>query len=388
VLETHISSFKAIPDIDKGMLRVSIKGAGMEPDDQIRLRAKNGMKTAGEAKGPADKWISLPIQNAKLWSPESPHLYDLTIELFRKGKVIDKISTYFGMRKISLKKNGEGIPTLMLNNRRYFHLGTLDQGWWPDGLYTAPTDEALAFDIIKTKEHGFNTIRKHVKIEPARWVYHCDRLGMLVWQDMPSGDMRGSRAANGERERRAQSAYQYENELKAMIDQFINSPSIVIWIPFNEGWGQFDTIEISNWIKHYDPSRLVGGPSGWYDFTGAGDIQDVHKYPGPAMPDYKNDSRALVLGEFGGLGLPISGHTWQKEKNWGYRSYTSNTELQTAYVKLIDQIPELIERGLSAAIYTQTTDVEIEVNGLMTYDREVIKMNVDEIRKKNRSLYK
>jgi len=387
VPETRIVRFTASPDIYEETLRISVKNTYVQAEDVLDIEVTDGDKTVALKSGDPCSHFIIKIPDPELWSPESPHLYDLTLTLSRNGTVLDRVHSYFGMRKISTKKNSTNIPRLMLNNKVLFQLGTLDQGWWPDGLYTAPTDEALAYDILKTKELGFNAIRKHVKVEPARWYYHCDRLGILVWQDMPNGDMQGIRAANGERERKAQSVHQYKTELRSIMDQHINSPSIVIWVPFNEGWGQFNTFEICNWISHYDPSRLVDGPSGWIDFPGAGHIQDIHKYPGPDMPAYKEDNRALVLGEFGGLGLPLEDHIWQEKENWGYRYYKSWEKLQEAYIKLIDQIPDLIEKGLSAAIYTQTTDVEIEVNGLITYDRDVIKMDVETIQKKNKSLY-
>jgi len=387
VPETHIIRFTAVSDIDEETLRISAEIKDIRAEDTLTIHVHDGDHSIAKKSGSARDHFIVKIPDPQLWSPDSPHLYDLTLSLSRNGTTLDRVQSYVGMRKISTKKDSNGIPRLMLNNQTLFQLGTLDQGWWPDGLYTAPTDEALAYDIVKTKELGFNAIRKHVKVEPARWYYHCDRLGILVWQDMPSGDMQGIRTPDGERARNAQSAHQYKTELKAIMDQHINSPSVVIWVPFNEGWGQFNTIEICNWINHYDPSRLVDGPSGWIDFPAAGHIQDIHKYPGPDMPVYKNDNRALVLGEFGGLGLPVEDHIWQEKENWGYRYYKSWEKLQDAYIKQIDQIPDLIKKGLSAAIYTQTTDVEIEVNGLMTYDRDIIKMDAETIRKKNQSLY-
>jgi hypothetical protein len=264
---------------------------------------------------------------------------------------------------------------ILLNNEFIFQLGPLDQGFWPDGLYTAPTDEALRYDIEVTKQLGFNMARKHVKIEPDRWYYWCDRLGLLVWQDMPSGDAYIGRN-DPDIERTAQSARQFELELKRTIDAFGNHPCIVMWVPFNEGWGQYDTERIAEWIKVYDPSRLVNNTSGWAD-RGVGDVHDIHSYPGPAAPDSEPD-RAIVLGEFGGLGYPVTGHLWQSDRNWGYRSFDSSETLTDAYETLLRRLHIMIgDPGLSAAVYTQTTDVEIEVNGLMTYDRALIKMDVE-----------
>jgi hypothetical protein len=287
------------------------------------------------------------------------------------------------MRKISLGKDKAGITRIFLNNKPLFMFGLLDQGWWPDGLYTAPTDEALRYDIEVTKKLGFNVARKHVKVEPARWYYWCDKLGLLVWQDMPSGDRYIGRD-DPDIQRSDESARQFELELKRIINAFGNHPSIVMWVPFNEGWGQYETERIVELIKQYDPTRLVNNASGWAD-RGVGDVHDIHNYPGPTAP-LSESNRASVLGEFGGLGLPVKGHTWQDEKNWGYRSFETRQELTEAYLNLLSELRPLIERGLSAAIYTQTTDVEIEVNGLMTYDRAIIKMDARRIADANRKV--
>jgi hypothetical protein len=288
------------------------------------------------------------------------------------------------MRKISLGKDASGRLRLFLNNRQLFHFGPLDQGFWPDGIYTAPTDEALRYDIEVAKRLGFNMARKHVKVEPDRWYYWCDKLGLMVWQDMPSGD-RFIGKEDADIQRVAQSARQFELELKRTIDRLYNHPCVVMWVPFNEGWGQYDTARLTDWIKSYDPTRLVDSASGWSD-RGTGDILDIHSYPGPAAPP-NDERRAAVLGEFGGLGLPLGGHTWQADKNWGYKSFQTREELTGAYVDLIGNLIPLIEKGLGAAVYTQTTDVEIEVNGLMTYDRELIKMDADRVAEVNRRVY-
>src|SRR5207249_12223624 len=302
-----------------------------------------------------------------------------------------KVRSYFGLRKVSLARDAEGRLRIQLNNKPCFMLGPLDQGFWPDGLYTAPTDEALRSDIEMLKKLGFNMARKHVKVEPERWYYWCDKLGLLVWQDMPSGDQgaewRGPSGVDGrEMKRTPESAEIYERELRALIDGRYNHPSIVVWVPFNEGWGQFDTVRILNLTKQRDPTRLVDGASGGNHFP-AGDILDPHQYPGPCAPKPVTD-REMVLGEFGGLGLPLEGHTWQVEKNWGYRSFKSSEELTENYVALLKKLQPMIEdSGLSAAIYTQTTDVEVEVNGLMTYDRAVVKMPVETVAEANKAVY-
>jgi hypothetical protein len=279
------------------------------------------------------------------------------------------------MRKIEVSKDEHGVNRLMLNGEPLFQYGPLDQGWWPDGLYTAPTDEALRYDIETTKKLGMNIARKHVKVEPDRWYYWCDKLGLLVWQDMPSGNL----------DRDDASRENYRRELKAMIDALGNHPSIVMWVPFNEGWGQHDTESVAEWVKKHDPTRLVNEASGWHD-RGTGDVSDMHSYPGPGMRPVE-EKRAVVLGEFGGLGMPVAGHTWQDERNWGYVSYKTADELTDAYVNLLKALRPLITEGLSAAVYTQTTDVEIEVNGLMTYDRQLIKMDQQRIAAAAKALY-
>jgi hypothetical protein len=269
------------------------------------------------------------------------------------------------MRKIDVSADEQGILRLKLNNEVLFQYGPLDQGWWPDGLYTPPTDEALQFDIAMTKAFGMNMARKHVKYECDRWYYWCDKLGLLVWQDMPAGDSGGH----------AESKANFRRELKAMVDALHNHPSIVMWVPYNEGWGQHDTPEVVQWLQDYDPTRPVNEASGWHD-RGSGDVSDMHSYPGPGMRPVE-ENRVVVLGEFGGLGMPVPGHTWQAEKNWGYVSFASRDALTDAYVDLLTKMRPLIGQGLAAAVYTQTSDVEIEVNGLLTYDRRVVKLDLN-----------
>ncbi len=388
VAATHVRSLRIEPDVDRSRLSVYADVVRAEPDDRLELTLLDGGKQLDRLTGAVGSPLTLSLRKPLLWSPDSPHLYDLQLRIKRRGKVVDELESYAALRKISLGRDRNGIQRILLNNRFLFQLGLLDQGWWPDGLYTAPSDQALQYDIQQTKAMGYNMIRKHVKVEPQRWYYHCDRLGVLVWQDMPSGDAYAPSGDGNEIVRSAQSAHQYRSEWQAVIDGLRNHPCIVMWVPFNEGWGQFRTIETLNWTAHYDPSRLVDGPSGWSDFYGAGHVQDRHEYPGPAIPVDKRDGRALVLGEFGGLGYPVEGHTWQEKANWGYRNISAQPEYQAAYEKLIDQLPELIRRGLSAAVYTQTTDVETEVNGLMSYDRRVSKMDPARLQKLHRALYR
>jgi hypothetical protein len=385
VPESSIDRLVIVPDVDAGVLRVRALVRGAAAGLGLSLEARDGERSVAKAAGAAGAEIVLKIDSAKLWSPDAPFLYGLEASLTRDGKAVDRVSSYFGMRKISLGKAADGHLRLFLNNQPLFQLGPLDQGFWPDGLYTAPTDEALRYDIEITKKLGFNMARKHVKVEPWRWYYWCDKLGLLVWQDMPSGD-RYIRSNEPDIVRSEASAKQFEAELKAMIDAFRNHPSIVMWVPFNEGWGQFDTARIVDLVKAHDPTRLVNNASGWTD-RGVGDVNDVHVYPGPGAPR-PEARRAGVLGEFGGLGLPVRGHTWQDEKNWGYRSYTNAEDLTNAYVRLLHRLRPLIgSRGLAAAVYTQTTDVEIEVNGLLTYDRGLIKMDAERITAANQRVH-
>jgi hypothetical protein len=336
-------------------------------------------KIVAQAKGIPGQEILIGIPQAKTWSPETPFLYEVEASLLSNGKVTDKVKSYFGMRKIATRRDAQGIVRLQLNNTDYFQFGPLDQGWWPDGLYTAPTDEALKYDIVKTKELGFNMIRKHVKVEPARWYYHCDREGILVWQDMPSGDespeWQMTQYFNGkELQRTNESEENYRTEWKAIIDQLVSHPCIVTWVPFNECWGQFKTREITEWTKHYDPSRLVNPASGG-NFYPVGDMLDIHHYPGPELTLYDN-GRACVQGEYGGIGLAIADHVWSSDRNWGYVQYKTSADATDEYVKMANQLLELAKRGFSAAVYTQTTDVENEVNGLMTYDRRIMKLDI------------
>ena len=397
VPKTFIAQTKQTPDVDQQQLKFSATVAGSEAGDQLKIVAQDGGKVVSEKTIEVGTEANLPVANAKLWSPTSPHLYDLKISLIRKGEVIDEVTSYFAMRKISMGKDSKGIQRLLLNNEFVFQYGPLDQGWWPDGLYTAPTDEALLFDVIKTKEMGFNMIRKHIKVEPARWYRHCDSLGMLVWQDMPSGDLGGNRwdnrvgqisGFNLDKERSAESEAYHKKEWKSIMEALHNYPSIVVWVPFNEAWGQFKTKEITEWTMQKDPSRLVNSASGG-NFLKTGHILDIHNYPDPSMPDPEifGDKQVLVLGEFGGLGLPVEGHTWQQKDNWGYQNFKNNDELLKRYTRLMDDLKKLIPLGLSAGVYTQTTDVEVETNGMMTYDRKVIKIPEATLNQLHQSLY-
>lgn len=387
---TYIESLKLTPDVDAGELAIVANVVGPDADNAvIRARVPHGEGLFYRKTGRSGKAFRLKIPNAELWTPESPKLYDLEIEMAVGGgddgrEVVDKVASYFGMRKVELRRAADGFERIFLNGEPVFHFGPLDQGWWPDGLYTAPTDEALKYDIEVTKRYGFNMCRKHVKVEPARWYYWCDKLGLLVWQDMPSGDRHiGWNEPDGERSPESERAFR--TELREMLDELHNFPSIVVWVPFNEGWGQFKTEEIIGWVQDYDPTRLVDGPSGWAD-RGVGDLHDKHAYPGPAMFPPK-EGRGSVLGEFGGLGLAVEGHLWQESGNWGYNFYETREELNRQYHQLVDNLWVLKSDGLAAAIYTQTTDVEGEINGLMTYDRAVLKIDPERAAALNKRLY-
>lgn len=385
----YISSVKTVPDIDAKKLKVDVATMGTSFGDIVEVVLKAGNSTIAKAKGATGQTLEIAIENPKLWSPESPFLYDMEVNIHSNGQVQDNVKSYAAMRKISMKRDDYGIMRLQLNNKDYFQFGPLDQGWWPDGLYTAPTDEALVYDIQKTKDFGFNMIRKHVKVEPARWYTHCDRMGILVWQDMPNGDRspqwQNRNYFNGsELIRSAESENNYRNEWKDIIDYLISYPSIVTWVPFNEAWGQFKTIEIADLTKAYDPSRLVNPASGGNHYR-TGDMLDLHNYPGPEMYLYDAE-RATVLGEYGGIGLPLPGHLWQPDKNWGYVQFKNSKEVTDEYVKYAEMLKKMIRSGFSAAVYTQTTDVEGEVNGLMTYDRKVVKLEEDRTRKINQEI--
>ena len=388
VPETYIKSFTTVPDVPGAKLAVDVKVENMQPGDICRVQMYDGEFLAGEGNGYKDAvWVT----NPKLWSPENPFLYDLKIMIIRKGQVVDEVKGYAAMREVTVARDADGHKRMLLNGEPLFQYGPLDQGWWPDGLYTAPTDEALAFDIIKTKEFGFNMIRKHVKVEPARWYYHCDRLGMLVWQDMPSTTFGDNKWGNHAYDTGTDSKItqegkdNYYNEWKEIINDFKIFPSIVVWVPFNESWGQFDTDEVVKFTREQDPSRLINYASGGNFVKCSGDILDLHNYPDPEMylydPAYIN-----VLGEYGGIGLPLEGHLWQPDRNWGYIQYKNGDDVLDAYERYAEELIDLVQKGFAAAVYTQTTDVEGEVNGLMTYDRKVIKVDAERLAKINRTV--
>lgn len=388
---TRVRSLKVTPRVESGEVEVVVEAEGPNLDTAVvRLATKSENGAPLRVTGKPGEPLRIAIPKARLWSPEDPYLYDLQVDLAiesgRVHNVIDHVGSYFGMRSVTTVPDKDGFSRICLNGEEYFSFGPLDQGWWPDGLYTAPSDEALKWDIEITKKYGFNTCRKHVKVEPARWYYWCDKLGLLVWQDMPCGGERGIGPSEEDPDCSEESEATFRSELKAMMDTLAHHPSIIVWAPFNEGWGQFKTNEILRWVKEYDATRLVDGPSGWAD-RGFGDLLDKHDYPGPSLHP-PSAGRAAVLGEFGGLGLVTPDHVWLDVSNWGYQSYDTKEELSSSYRSLIDNLWLLKRDGLSAAIYTQTTDVEGEVNGLVTYDRKVLKIDPEKAAKWNARLYK
>ena len=377
----HIEKITTECDVVRGELYVDALCA--DNNGTLQIEVKDGDSVVSTTTTLCGVRATLPIENAKLWSPDSPHLYDLSISLIQGGKVVDKVNSYAAMRSFSTIRDAQGHLRMTLNGEPIFMYGPLDQGWWPDGLYTAPTDEALLSDIELTKELGFNTIRKHIKVEPARWYYHCDRLGIIVWQDMPClalypNDTKGGWGRNNigggsDSPVSREEKNRYYKEWAEIMDALRFFPSIGVWVPFNEAWGQFDTEKVAEWTANNDPTRLVNAASGG-NIRLCGDILDIHNYPAPAMPFYSSDF-VVVLGEYGGIGYPIEGHLWWNKRNWGYIQFNNTDEVTAEYVKYATMLKDFIPQGMSAAIYTQTTDVEGEVNGFVTYDRKVTKMD-------------
>ena len=395
VAENHIEKLVITPYLDPETLTVNAPaslGKGT-----VEVTVLDGGRKVASGKGEAGQDINIKIKDPKTWSPDEPFLYDLKVVLRDGGKKVDEVGSYAAMRKVSVNKDAFGVLRIALNNKPIFSFGTLDQGWWPDGLYTAPTDEALAFDVIRTKELGFNTIRKHVKVEPDRWYYHCDRLGIMVWQDMPSGDYQSgpgwdyrndfAAGSEGETKRSKESMDQYWADWTAIMGQLHNHPSIIMWVPFNEAWGQFNTMEVATRTKLLDPTRLVNPASGGNLYP-CGDILDFHNYSEDPLPyTHPHSDYVVVMGEFGGLGLKVPGHTWAGD-GWGYNNLIGDTKTLTdKYIRYVKKIlGNVDEMAISGAIYTQTTDCETELNGLYTYDRKVFKFEEERFIEINRRL--
>ena len=400
VNKCHIESLKLVPDIDKGVIGVKVS-LNCECEAKLFAKVLDADKAVFDGEIPESGQI--PVPNAKLWSPEDPFLYSLELTLDCGGEK-DEVSSYFGMRKFSIVKDSSGIPRLGLNNKPYFQRGLLDQGYWPESQLTPPCDEAMSFDIEEMKKLGFNMIRKHIKEEPLRWYYHCDRLGMLVWQDMISGgqyignilagvlpnlnihvkDNIYSAFKRGKPEWREE----FRQELFGMIENLQNCVSICCWVPFNEGWGQFDAKEIGLKVKELDPTRFVDHASGWHDQKGP-DFKSVHKYilPVHAPTKRRTAGRPFVLSEYGGYSWNIKDHVWNHARSFGYIMFPNSAALSKAYAKLHKkQIIPLIKKGLCATVYTQVSDVEFEVNGIYSYDREVLKLDRETVIEVNRNL--
>ncbi|MFE2508222.1 PA14 domain-containing protein [Streptomyces naganishii] len=369
VARDHVDQLKLTPDVGAGTLTVEPRG--VRDGVRITATAYDGRREVATATGRTGAPLTLRIPHARLWSPDDPFLYDLKVSVGG-----DRVGSYFGMRSVAVQKVN-GVPRTMLNGKPVFMMATLDQGFWPDGLYTAPSDEALAYDLKMHKKMGFNAVRKHIKVEPDRWFYWADRLGLMVWQDMPAmtAGVDPSTAARAE----------YEREMKQMIDEHISSPSVVMWVVFNEGWGQYDVGRVASQAKSWDPTRLVNNMSGLNLGAdgGAGDIMDEHGYPSPALPPHPDGRRALVSGEYGGLGLAVPGHAWSVQQS--YVDVDSSTYTDD-YLRKLAEVHALACRGGNGAVYTQISDVEGELNGLMTYDRKVVKPDVGRLRAAQKAL--
>lgn len=386
VNKNYIQNVRLLPDLENSRLKIQVNTSG---EGKVAAIALDGPTVVAQASSTGGTSFYVPIKSPKLWSPDSPFLYDLKISLAdASGRVTDEVKSYFGMRDIKLGKvNGVNRP--LINGKFVMQLGMLDQGYWPDGVLTAPTEAALKFDIEFTKRAGFNLIRKHMKTEPQRFYYWADKLGLLVWQDMP--------AIWYQNEDTLKVRTEFRKEWKAIMDDHYNSPSIITWVPFNENWGAFDVKEITDWTKRYDPSRLVNGNSGFnnnpsyqkaYGDPMNGDYVDTHIYVGPTGASRPDEHRAASLGEFGGVGLFVRDHMWPV-RNDAYDYEPTKSRLTDRYVFLLDQVEQLMKyRGLSVAIYTQTTDVEHEVNGLLTYDRAFEKMEVNRVKAVNQAVIK
>ena len=405
VPQTYIQKLKITPDIDTESLEIQVFLAGETSDHQVIATAYKGREQVGVVSGHSDDIFRMPILNPVLWIPGNPFLYDLQVEIFSQGDKVDQVGGYFGMRKFSMELDEKGQQRLCLNNQPLFHYGPLDQGYWPDGLYTPPNEDAMRSDLEFLLEIGCNMVRKHIKVEPARYYYDCDRMGIIVWQDMVNGgkavgpllsflaimfnklrradDRLYWRAGRSRRKSRND----FYRELGEMVDHLHNFPCIGLWVPFNEGWGQFDARQVSEWLRAYDPSRPVDHASGWFD-QDSGDFRSIHIYFKALKPEHPDQDRGVILSEFGGYALKLAGHVWNQDSEFGYRKYETSTELTQAYIDLLEtQLKPWIRMGLSGAVYTQTSDVEIEINGYLTYDRQVVKMDPVRLGLVHQSLY-
>ena len=404
VAKAHVADYYAVSDIKAGKVDVTVTTEGALEGDVVEVELLEGGvgystdnasgKVIARGKTVPGGTVTLPVEDPRLWSPDSPYLYGLRVSVVRGGKTIDAVNGYTAMREVSLFVKNKNTKLMALNGQPLFQFGPLDQGWWPDGLYTAPTDEALRYDVQKTKDFGFNMIRKHIKVEPSRWFYHCDQIGMMVWQDMPSfaGNNLNKWGIHNYDEgtdfpATPMAKANYYKEWGEIIAQVRKFPCVVMWVPFNEAWGQFDTKAVVDFTRAQDPTRLINMSSGGSWEPDCGDIMDNHHYPYPAMYLWET-KMANVVGEYGGIGLPLEGHLWQPDRNWGYVQYKSGDEVLDEYSRFADHLILLVRQGVCGAVYTQTTDVEGEVNGLMTYDRKVVKMNEKKLNEINTKVIK
>ena len=398
VEQDYIEKIKITPLFDEAAIEIFVKAnGGIEKAD---VQILDGEVVVKEETVLVNQNVKIQLAAFKAWSPDNPHLYDVKVTYNK-----DEVVSYFGMRKFHVEKDKKGILRFFMNNKPFFFNGILDQGYWPESLLTPPTDEALRYDIVKLKELGYNTIRKHIKVEPERFYYHCDKLGMMVWQDMPNGGgdynmvfvaympnvfecvARGVKDNHYKWFKRTdeEGRAQYYRDLENMIEQLYNYPSIAVWVPFNEGWGQFDANKATAKIRELDSTRFVNEACGWFDQKG-GDMFSIHNYLRKLKCTPKND-RVVALTEYGGYAYPVQGHL-ACEKEFGYKAYKSKEELTANYKRLWnEEIYPNVERGLCSAIYTQTSDIEEEINGIMTYDREEVKFIETELQELNKKLY-
>lgn len=395
VSKNYIEKLTITPDIDNECVHFEVKTEDESRPSEIIVSFDGKQVAKGETDLEGN--CTIEIKNPKLWCPENPNLYDVKV-----SNENDSVLSYFGMRKFGIINDDNNIPRIMLNNKPYFHNGLLDQGYWPDGLYTPPTDEAMIFDIQRAKDLGFNMLRKHIKIEPLRWYYHCDRLGILVWQDFVNGGRGANSILNGliaifkstKDDRKynwggrqdAEGRQEFYIDAKKTIDTLFNVVSLSVWVPFNESWGQFDSLKITDWIRTLDSTRPIDHASGWLD-QGGGDFKSIHVYFVPIEVPNDTKGRCFILSEFGGYSHSIKGHIFNTKKSFGYRKFSTIEGLEEAYMNLFEKtIIPMIPKGLSATVYTQITDVEDEINGLFTYDRKVLKISESKLKELNKKI--
>ncbi len=400
----YVTALRLVPDLEGAAIAIAAQVDGASPSTRCEAAVLEGDVEISIGSAPAGAVLRLTMPSPACWTPESPFLYGLRIRVTDPESAIDEVQSYFAMRSFGVGTDAQGHRRFLLNGKPLFLHGILDQGYWPDGLYTAPSDEALAFDIRFARQSGYNMIRKHIKVEPARWYAHCDRIGMIVWQDMPNGGgpfklplhsimplflrMDALRDSDPEPFGRQDAGHRarFERELAEMVDALGSAPCIACWVPFNEGWGQFDAARVAVAVRQQDPTRLVDHASGWFD-QGVGDMRSVHSYFRRLKRPARLRGRMFVLSEFGGYSLSETGHVWRADREFGYRRFTSREALAAAYRDLVEnEVKPLVKKGLAVTVYTQLTDVETETNGLLTYDRAVAKLEPEWLEALHRDL--